>query len=172
MTAEKINIQALFSSLDETWSELLALVSSVNADVINKIPYKDSWTVAQLATHIKKSNKAIIQGLQMNGKPVERNPEERINELKKIFLNFEVKYQSPDFIVPEKQEYNKTAVAEQLQNSIGQLKELRNTTNLSEIISLPVFGEITKLEILHFVLYHTQRHMRQLKKICAALQKN
>ena len=35
--------------------------------------------------------------------------------------------------------------------------------------NLPVFGEITKLELLHFVLYHTQRHIHQLKKILAAI---
>jgi len=37
---------------------------------------------------------------------------------------------------------------------------------LAEIIALPIFGEVTKLELLYFVLYHTQRHIHQLKKSC------
>ena len=37
--------------------------------------------------------------------------------------------------------------------------------NLSEMISHSLFGEVTKLELLHFVVYHTQRHIHQLKKI-------
>lgn len=162
---EKVYTQKLFVSLDEAWSEFFHLVASVNEKDINKIPFKDSWTVAQLATHIKKSNKAIAQGLQMNGIPNHRNPEERIDELKTTFLDFSIKFNSPDFIVPEKKEYKKDEVVFQLNNSIEQLKQLRTCTNLSEIINLPVFGEITKLEILYFVLYHTQRHLHQLKKI-------
>lgn len=165
MTTNKINTKQLFTSLDETWSEFFKLVSSADADTINKMPFKDSWTIAQLATHVKKSNNAIIQALQMQGKACERNSDERLEELKKIFLDFTAKYKSPDFIIPDKKEYNKESVVEQLANSIEQLKILRSKTNLQEIINLPVFGEITKFEILYFVLYHTQRHVHQLKNI-------
>ncbi len=160
-----INTEKLFASLDETWNTFFNLVSSVNEALINVVPFKDSWTVAQLATHVKKSNNAIIQGLQMDGKPCERNPTQREEELKKTFLDFDAHYQSPDFIVPNNKEYKKAAVVEQLENSIEKLKHLRSNTNLVAIINLPIFGEITKLEILYFVLYHTQRHIRQLKNI-------
>jgi hypothetical protein len=173
MTTEKTNTQQLFSSLDETWNEFFILVCCADENNINQIPFEDSWTVAQLATHVKKSNKAIWQGLQMKGAPANRSSDEREEELRNTFLDFTIKFNSPDFIVPEKKEYQKRAVVEQLENSIEQLKQLRQTTNLSEIISLPVFGEITKLELLYFVLYHTQRHLHQLKNILRILsQKN
>ena len=171
MITDIINTSELFVALDKTWANFFKLVAEANWQTINTIPFKDGWSIAQVATHVKKSNKAIIQGLQMKGKPCERNPDERIGELKKVFLDFKAKYKSPDFILPEKKEYKKEETIEQLKISIEQLKELRSTTNLSEIISLPIFGEITKLEILHFVLYHTQRHVRQLKNIYAELQK-
>ena len=108
----------------------------------------------------------------MEGKPCERNTDERAEELKKMFLDFTVKYQSPGFIVPEKKEYQKESVVEQLKISIEQLKKLRGETNLNDIITLPVFGEITKLEILYFVLYHTQRHIQQLKNVFHILNNN
>lgn len=165
MVTDKLQTETLFTSLDETWSDFFKLVSSVDAGTINELPFEDCWTIAQLATHVKKSNNAIIQALQMEGKPCNRNTDERKEELKKIFLDFTAKYQSPDFIIPDKKEYNKESVVEQLANSIEQLKILRSKTNLQEIINLPVFGEITKLEILYFVLYHTQRHVHQLKNI-------
>ena len=50
-----------------------------------------------------------MQGLNMEGKPAQRNPEEGVPHLKKIFLNFETKFQSPEFIVPENKKYNKEA---------------------------------------------------------------
>lgn len=170
MTIDKLNTEILFSSLDETWNEFFTLVCCTDESDINQIPFEDSWTVAQLATHIKKSNKAIMQGLQMKGAAASRNSDERQEELRKTFLDFTIKFNSPDFLVPEKKEYQKRAVVEQLENSIEQLKQLRQTTNLSEIISLPIFGEITKLELLYFVLYHTQRHLQQLKNILSIVE--
>lgn len=170
MTTDKINTKELFASLDITWSELLQLISSTNVYNINAVPFKDSWTVAQLATHVTKSNNAIAQGLNMEGKPAERDPEEGVPHLKKIFLDFTTKFQSPQFIVPEVKNYDKDEVVIVLKNSIDKLKNARCKVTLTEIINLPVFGEVTKLELLHFVLYHTQRHNHQLKKILKTLQ--
>lgn len=165
MKTGEIDTTLLFQSLDKATDEFYKLVSMVDETKFNKVPFEDGWSVAQVATHVKKSNKAIAQGLQMDGTPSNRNSEERIDELKKIFLDFSAKYQSPEFIIPENKIYQKDIVLGQLQHSIEELKRLRNHTNLDEIISLPAFGEITKLEILHFVLYHTQRHIHQLKNI-------
>ena len=172
MTTETINAEELFASLDETWEELLQMISSTNDVAINAVPFKDSWTVAQLAAHVTKSNKAIARGLNMEGKPPERNPDEGVPHLKKMFLDFNTKFQSPEFIVPEKKNYDKDEVIIVLKNSIDKLKDTRSKVILSEIINLPVFGEVTKLELLHFVLYHTQRHNHQLKGIIKALKKN
>ena len=170
MTAETLNTKQLFTSLGETWVELVYMISSTNESRINAVPFEGSWTAAQLATHVIKSNKAITQGLHMEGKPAERNPEAGVPHLKKMFLNFETKFQSPEFIVPENKQYNKEAVVTALNRSIELLKEAGNKVNLAEIINLPVFGEITKLELLYFVLYHTQRHIHQLKGILRVLQ--
>ena len=169
MTTPNINTKELFGSLDETWIEFLELISSTNANAINAVPYKNSWTVAQLATHVTKSNKAIVQGMEMKGKQAERGPDAGEPNIKKIFLDFDAKYKSPEFIVPEEKIYDKDEVVKILKSSINKLKEIRSTANLAEIISLPIFGEITKLELLYFVLYHTQRHIHQLKKIIKAL---
>lgn len=170
MTTEKINTTELFATLDETWHELLQMVSSTGETAINNIPFKDSWTVAQVTTHITKSNKAIAKSLNMEGTPAERDPQKGVPYIKEMFLDFTAKYQSPEFIVPEKDNYNKEAVIETLKKSINKLKDIRNKTNLIEIIKLPIFGEVTKLELLYFVLYHTQRHLHQLKNIFKALR--
>ena len=165
MVIEKLNTQELFASLDKTWDDFFSLFTSIDEKNINTVPFENSWTVAQLVTHVKKSNNAIVQALQMEGKPCTRNADERVDELKSIFLDFTVKFQSPAFIVPEEKEYKKEDIVNQVYTSVKHLKELRTTVNLTEIIYLPAFGEIAKFEILYFVLYHTQRHLRQLKNI-------
>src|SRR6478736_4008953 len=93
------------------------------------------------------------------GKASSRNIAEGVQKLKKIFLDFNSKLQSPKFILPTQDIYEKEMVVTDLKNSIEQIKTLSNTVNLSESVIHPVFGGITKFEILHFVVYHMQRHM-------------
>ena len=77
---------------------------------------------------------------------------------------------SPDFIVPEEGPYEKQAITEELTNALMHLKESSVNANLSDLVKGLPLGDITKLEILHFVLYHTQRHRHQMNKICDALK--
>jgi DinB superfamily len=171
MITQKLNTKKLFAALDNASSELLEMVESLNETEFNTVPFTGSWTAAQLASHITKSNNSIAQALDMEAKKTERNPDERAQELKEIFLDFKTKFQSPEFIVPAQGIYEKETVIGKLKKSIERLKEQRNKVNLSQILSLPAFGEITKLELLYFVLYHTQRHIHQLKNILRIVNK-
>jgi hypothetical protein len=170
MIKEQINTEVLFGSLDATSNELMQLVQDEKEETLNTVPFVNSWTAAQVLIHITKSNRAIAQGLQMHGLPAERDPEQNTDHLKKIFLDFKAKYNAPDFIIPEDGYHNKEQIINALELSIRNLQTGRNETDLSEIIDLPIFGEITKLELLHFVLYHTQRHIRQLKNILGTIK--
>jgi hypothetical protein len=170
MIKEQINTEVLFGSLDATSNELMQLVQDEKEETLNTVPFVNSWTAAQVLIHITKSNRAIVQGLQMHGLPAERDPEQNTDHLKKIFLDFKAKYNAPDFIIPEDGYHSKEQIINALELSIRNLQTGRNETDLSEIIDLPIFGEITKLELLHFVLYHTQRHIHQLKNILGTIK--
>ncbi|MEO5591131.1 MAG: DinB family protein [Chitinophagaceae bacterium] len=156
----------LFVSIDEAAMELMHLMLPLSESQMNAVPFKDSWTAAQLATHVTKSNNGMVQALEMEGKPATRKPDERVKELKDTFLDFSTKLKSPDFIIPESGEYRKELVIGALKKSNDKLKKSAAKANPDEMISLPAaFGEITKLELFHFVLYHTKRHIHQLKNI-------
>ncbi|MEP6467411.1 MAG: DinB family protein [Parafilimonas sp.] len=170
MITQELHTDQLFASLDETTSELIQLATSISETLLNTVPFAGSWTAAQLIIHVTKSNKAIAQGLNIEGKQANRNPEDGVPHIKKMFLDFEAKYQSPAFIVPEEGNYNKDEIIDALKKSVQRLQQLRTETNLTELINLPAFGEITKLELLHFVLYHTQRHIYQLKNIITSFK--
>jgi hypothetical protein len=165
MNIEANPVRELFAAVDGAAAELLALISPLREDQINSIPFKDSWTAAQLATHVIKSNNAIAQAMDLEGKLPGRKPAEREEELKKIFLDFNHKLKSPAFIVPRPGLYEKEKLIASLIRSNEQLKEKREQVNLSEVIEFSAFGKITRLELFYFVLYHTQRHIHQLKKI-------
>jgi len=165
MMTDIIDTEELFASFDHTASELLELISSFTETQINEIPFAGSWTAAQVAEHITRSNIGIINFLNKNGKSPDRPPDAIAGQLHKTFLDFETKLQSPEFILPTRDIYQKKLVIDNLEISIVGLKELSRHVNLFEMISHPIFGDITKLELVHFVVYHTQRHVHQLKNI-------
>jgi hypothetical protein len=107
----------------------------------------------------------MIGSLSEKGKASGRNGDEGVEKLRELFLNFDSKLQSPNFILPTQDTYNTEALVADLRNSVERIKELSKTVNVSEMINHPVFGEVTKFEILHFIVYHTQRHIHQLKNI-------
>ena len=113
----------------------------------------------------------MAKAMLKESKPAERDPGERIAGLRKAFLDFSSKMKSPDFIIPEEGPYEKQAVINELKASFELLKENTNKANLIELLQGLPLGEITKLELLHFVLYHTQRHLHQMKKITGELLK-
>ena len=172
MTAEKVHTKQLFTSLDETTGEFFQLVSSFDDDEINTIPFKNSWTAAQVADHVTRSNRSVIQSLQVAGKISKRDVDERADELRQLFLNFSTKLHSPDFILPGRDIYDKEKLLSDLKDSIDEIRHLSESVDLFESLDHRAFGDITKLEILHFVVYHTQRHIHQLNKIFQSVRNN
>src|SRR6476661_2159568 len=111
MTTDKLDTKELFASLDESATQFQQLISSLSDGEINSVPFKNSWTAAQLTDHVIKSNTGIAKALNIEGKPTQRYPAERERELREMFLDFTVKFKSPDFILPTKDTIDKEIVA-------------------------------------------------------------
>ena len=165
MITEILPTKEIFAPIEEQVSEFIHILSSQSESILNTVPFAESWTMAQVADHVTKSTSSIAKALNMEATPTERDPGERIQELKKTFLNFEIRFRSPDFILPAQDSYEKEAVLEKLKTAFDQLRERADHVNLSGLIKHPAFGDVTKLELLYFVLYHTKRHLRQAKNI-------
>ena len=161
--------EELLTAIGEAVSDMGGLMSPLDETQVNTVPYEDSWTAGQLFNHVTKSINGMAGAILKPSQPAERDPGEKISGLREAFLNFSTKMKSPDFIIPDDGPYQKQAAIHALNASFEKIKESTGKANLNElIIGLPL-GEITKLELLHFLLYHTQRHLHQMKKITDAL---
>ncbi|GEO09089.1 DinB family protein [Segetibacter aerophilus] len=165
MIAEKLYIDELVKSYEEISSQLLRLAEKMTEEEFTAIPFEGSWTAAQVCEHIIKSNKSIVNALKAEGKLVARNADQRIPELKSLFLDFTNKFQSPAPVVPTQLSYKKETFVYELKKTTEDAKELSKAVNEFEAINVPGFGELTKLELLYFIIFHTQRHIQQLKKV-------
>ncbi len=151
--------------MEQTASGLIETLEQVSDSHFNYKPSAKKWSIAQVADHIRLSNQSITKALALDGLEVNRDPAERIQELKDVFLDFTKTFESPSFIIPKNEIYNRLELMTDLLHSLQQIHRLMYKMELNILINHPAFGDISKLEILHFVLFHTQRHLRQIKLI-------
>lgn len=162
----------IFTRIAGANEELEQLFASIPSDRVNTVPFKDSWTAAQVADHILKSQRTTLRAIKSNTVTTERDPGKYIPMLRDIFLDFDKKMKSPEFVLPANEPLDKQEILDRmkktsatLQNSVPDLDLSLTCTD----INLPKSAPMTRSEWLHFLLFHTQRHNRQLKKVAEAL---
>lgn len=154
--------------LDQALDTSIALVESFTEKELNTVPFEGSWTPGQVADHILKSANGMGQLLLGQGKPANRPPDEKVEEFKKLFLDFSIKMKSPDFILPDERNFTVKELADRLKSTQKAIAGALSAANLESVPSLgeehPLDGS-TKLELVHFLTYHTMRHNHQMEKM-------
>lgn len=166
--------QEILEKVKDVTDELISILSSFNPVDINKKLMEGAWSAAQVGEHLYKSY-GVVDILKAPVKKTDRAPDEKVESIKLTFLNFDIKMSSPEFIIPSEGNLEKEALINSLRERTSRIIEISKSLDLSETclaFSIPGSGEFTRLEWLHFILYHTQRHIRQLKNIQQKLMAN
>lgn len=156
----------LMTAIESTSAALLRAVAPFNETQFNKVPAEGGWTAGEVAQHLCLAVSADI--LYDTTQPTERQPGEKIEMTRNLFLNFDIKMQSPDFIMPAKGPYQKVDMQQKLAESWEKIREAAKTLDLTATCTsfgLPNWGTLTRLEWIWFFVFHTQRHTRQLQHI-------
>jgi hypothetical protein len=169
MITETSAKEEILTAIGEAVSDMGGLMESLDETQVNTVPYEDSWTAGQLVNHVTKSINGLGGAMLKEAPEATRNPAEKVAGFQKTFLDFSTKMQSPDFIIPDAGPYQKQQTIDALKQAFELLKENAGKADLNQLLTGLPMGDATKLELLHFVLYHTQRHLHQLKKITGAL---
>lgn len=162
--------QQLIQEIEATGNTLLETISSFSAAQINTRPFEGSWTAGQVAEHIyKASDCSIVYG---STGPTDRQPDEQVQAIRDLFLNFNAKYPSPQMILPTQESHQKEALLQDLRQRWDSLINAAQTVPLEDTcLDFVVygFGPFTRYEWIQFINIHTQRHIHQLKNIKARL---
>lgn len=162
---------SLLIEWEQISKDLLQSLSSIKEEDFDRIPFKGSWTAGQLAEHLEKAIGPDVLFGQVH--PTERRPDEKIEAIQAVFLNFDITLKSPDFIKPTETIHQQDQLIASLEKKISRVKEAINTLDLSatcDDFNIPVFGAFTRLEWISLFITHTQRHVRQLKNIAEKLK--
>ncbi len=162
----------LVSEIQRTSDELFRIIRRFEQETFNEIPFKDSWTPGQVTEHIYLSAAGILSTVNGNTGPTQRDPGQMVAPLRDAFLNFTIKMQSPDFIIPSNNPQDKAYLLHALNDTWSGLARTAETQDLHATcldFDMPTVGPMTRLEWISFVVVHTQRHIWQLKKMAAII---
>ena len=163
MTQKEIHID-----IDATLSELLSVVSAFDEKEFNTSIAADSWTPGQITQHVVLSISGFVNLMKGPTEETNRKADQHVETIKNIFLNFTRKLKSPDFIVPEAKDYNKEELLSTLEKLKEELEDIIEKEDLDKTCTafgLPTLGNLTRWEALAFVVYHTIRHIHQLRNL-------
>ncbi|HEY0732004.1 MAG TPA: DinB family protein [Chitinophagaceae bacterium] len=158
-----------FESVTEA---LMQLLDSFPDEEFNAVPFEGSWTAGQVGRHLYKSYRGVPKLIDGPVVDSNRHPEALVATFKEAFLDFDVKMQSPDFILPEPIHYNRIQLLQDISKVRLEIILKLKTHDLTKICTgfqLPGAGPMTRLEWVHFMVVHTRRHNHQLQKIRSSL---
>lgn len=153
----------------KTTLSLLKLLISLSEAQLNFQP-KDGWSAGQLGEHILKSY-ASVETLNGKTRKTQRPIDQKLAPIKTLFLDTSIKMDSPTAVLPSKEKILKKELIKGLEDRVEQLKEVIQNKDLTLTcinFSIPEYGEFTRFEWIWFNIYHTQRHVHQLKNMITA----
>ena len=166
---EESSVEDIVTSIEVVVMQIFGLAGGLTAEQLNQVPGPGIWTIGQILAHVDKYLHFIPETMQMQGQEVERDPTAMAVVFRQTFLDPTIKFKSPEMLVPE----NKLYEFGELFHSVSSRLELMRQRAMSvdllvEIEGLPM-GPVTKIELLLFTFYHSQRHLWQTRKLVDAL---
>lgn len=158
----------MYEYLKNVFSDIEDKIELFDANSYNKVVANDSWTAGQIVEHVLLSAEKFDEVVHGEVEETSRAFDKLKAQLKAILLSFETKLKSPDFIYPALKEYQPIDHTQRIQKVVQNLKEAVHNLDLTKTcvsFPLPGLGNLTRYEVIYFVIYHTERHLNQLDKI-------
>lgn len=154
--------------IDETTKQLLQTLISFSPEQLNKVPFEGSWTAAQVAEHVLKSETLFPKIWQGHAEKTERPIDKNVPIIESVFLNFEHKMKSPDFIIPAEGWHDKEKLYNAIKNNRAEIKRIAESVDLTKTFTdfeMPQMGYLTGIEGATFIICHSKRHIHQMQNI-------
>src|SRR5215210_646066 len=87
----------LLVPLIKVYDDFIHSLNSFTEQQVNETPFEGSWTPGQVTDHIIKATGGIPD---QNAVPADRGYNEKVAMIESVFLNFELRFKSPDFVFP------------------------------------------------------------------------
>jgi hypothetical protein len=166
--------QPLLIELQCTAKLLAEAIAGISEDDFNSTPFEGKWSAGENAEHVRLSIGGVPSLLKGPTATTNRAPDEHVNAIKTLFLDFSAKYPSAPSLVPAAKQYDKQALIKALTVAFDEVAEVLSQLDVTDTCTAAEFngiGKLTRLEWISVAIYHTQRHTHQLELIGEKLRK-
>lgn len=151
------NIQYLRDSLDV-----------VNEELYKIHPAEGKWSIQQVLEHLSVTERGIL--MMGNGQTTEtsRDPNVIIHQVRDFLGDQSNKRSAPAPVRPPGEDKSMKEFLYLIEETRHALIEQGESNGWGQILTLfphPISGTMTRLEWLYFHIYHTERHLHQIKLI-------
>ena len=161
-------VKQLLSAFKTGTESFRATLASFDEREINTVTSHGRWSAAQVARHVHLSDRGMLQILNGKLSACKRDPEQNIQHIKADFLDYTSKSESPEFVRPAHKMYNKVKLIEDFLQTRDALEIKLGSGPLHLICDdfpFPGPDGMSGIELLSFIVYHTERHRHQLGMI-------
>ena len=159
---------ALQAELIELTNNMIAQVKDFPAVSFTQVPASGGWSAAELAEHVFIVTRNINSVLQSEGSVPERAPDKKLPVIIAALADRSTKRVAPENVKPTGKLKGRAELADALQQQLQLLVKIAGEKELMELCTVyphPSLGRLTRLEWIHFIIHHTQRHLLQLEEI-------
>jgi hypothetical protein len=161
-------VRQLLSAFKAGTETFRATLASFDESEINTVTSHGRWSAGQVARHVHLSDRGMIQILNGKLSACLRDPAQNIQHIKADFLDYTNKNESPEFVRPAEQVYSKAKLIEDFLRTRETLETRlgRGTLHLMcDDFPFPGPDGMSGVELLSFIVYHTERHCHQLEML-------
>ena len=166
-----MNKDALLANLQQSTERLLRELSLFTPENFNSKPSEEEWSAANVAEHLLKIEIFANKALRSETAAADREPDKMISYLKDR-MEDNNKRKASEITSPTGEHKDLDEMIAQFQTQRKSLAEAIETMDMTEAcigMPHPVVGVMTRMEWVAFVIYHTDRHLRQLRRLAEAV---
>jgi len=169
------DINKLCTDLDNNTRLFLDILDTVPPEKLQLTNEQTAWCIMDLAEHVLIYEQQVVKALQGAAEPVkDRAPDSKVNDISHSFFDFEKRLTVTGD--PDTLEGGYTNVADfsktfrQNREDIKAILHKEPIDWLCKALEHPIFGFMTRMEWVYYLIYHTERHLQQINRIEASLE--
>jgi len=165
-------IHPVLSAIDLNTQSVIDAISSLDTDTINRKPNSGVWSLAQVVDHLTRSDAVMTRVVRGTTEPCERDPLEKVDQMRTRFGDFESKLSAFGMLIPGNEAMDRDEVIRKFTEARAYFREAVASADPNVICTRfahPLFGQLTRAEWGWFTVIHTERHLVQFSRIQSML---
>lgn len=170
MTMTGQETTSLRNAVADAFDNFIKAFSAFDANQINRFPFGDNWTPAQVVVHIILATDGLADGKTGNA---DRPIDEFLPRIRPWWEDLNQKFDSPKELKPDNAPKDKHQLLTELQRVREKDLAIIKSQDLRMLcldFELPTIGYLTRFEWMWFIEMHLKRHTYQLKNMLKKLR--